>query len=44
MPHVFIGFGSERKEAEKEYVGGQLKGLNVNVSIKYEDFLRKYIE
>lgn len=41
MPHVFIGFGWEWKEIEKEYIEGQLKGLNVDVHIKFEDFFRE---
>ena len=40
MSRIFVGFGGEWKEIEKKYVGVQMKGLNVKVSIKFEDFFR----
>ena len=39
MSCVFVCFSGTWKEAKKEYVGSQIKGLNVNVSIKFEEFL-----
>lgn len=36
MPHVFVCFHGEWKETGKEYVGGHMKGSNVNVTIKLE--------
>lgn len=35
---VFVGFCGEWKENEKEYVGGQMKESNADVSIKVKDF------
>lgn len=39
MPRIFVCFRGEWKENEEEYVGGQLKGLIVNIRIMYEDLL-----
>lgn len=41
MPRIFVCYGGEWKENEKEYEGGQLRGLVVDLSITYDDFLRQ---
>lgn len=39
MVCIFVCFRGEWKKNEKEYVGGHLKDLIVDVGITYEEFL-----
>lgn len=38
MSRVFVCFGGEWKEIEKEYATGQMKGLNVDANINLRSF------
>lgn len=39
MSHVFVCHGSVWNEDEREYVGGDLEGLNLRCDIHFQDFL-----
>lgn len=44
MSHIFVCYGGIWKEDERDYLGGNLGGLEVRCDIEYDEFLLQLYE